>query len=169
MLREKRFGIGITDSDTFQRPFLHNDDFLEKETDLKDLCSLLRGFSSQCVDSMWIWLYKCSGKTCSWSLFKSSDAGNDLIFKATRNHRGWLNHPYTLKQLPYLSVWLFSSLFFPCAVLWHHLSLRDPERPSAEHMNTKELVSLVTITMKQLSELPAFLSVWLSVCFLLVI
>lgn len=156
ILREKHCGIGTTDSNIFQRPFSHKDDFLKMEPDPNDLCPLLRGLSSQYVDSMWIWWYRCSRKVCSWSLFKSCAAGNDFIFKATRNHRWWLNYPHILKQLPYLSVWLLSSLLLPCAILWYRLSLRDSERPAAEHMNTKELVSLVTITMQQLSELLPF-------------
>lgn len=64
----KEFWSGITDRDRFQGPFPHNDDFLKMEPDIKDLCPLPRGFSSQYVDSMWIWLYTCRGKTCSWSL-----------------------------------------------------------------------------------------------------
>lgn len=85
-----------------------------------------------------------------------------------RHHGWWLNDWHILKQLPYLPVWLFPSLLIPCAILWYHLSLRDSAGLCAEHMNTKELVSLVTITMKQSSELLAFLSGSLSVCLLLV-
>lgn len=125
ILREKHFGIGITDSNTFQRPFSHSDDFLKMKPDLKDLCPLPGGFSSQYVDSMWIWLYKCSRKTCSWSLFKSFGAGNDLICKATRNHRWWLNYPHFLKPLP-ISICL--AVFIPSSPLCCSVIPPQPQR-----------------------------------------
>lgn len=76
------------------------------------------------------------------------DPGHDLTVKASGKHDQGLNPRHLLKRLAHLWTWFFTPSF-PLCHLRLSLGLRDSMRPAADHMNTKELVSLVTITMRQ--------------------